>query len=272
MVLATGFTGTQDTPSIQAAAQEFAASGFTALTFDYRNFGESEGSPRQLLSIKRQHEDIHAAVRFARSQTNIDPEQIALWGTSLGGGHVIAVAADDPRIAAVVAQIPFNGFPEKVEGRSSTATLRLLGAMLKDSIRGWFGIQPYYIRAVGSTGELAVMATPQAKQTIETMQSNHWRNEVAPRVLFEMMRYKPSDRANQIKVPVLVCIAENDRETPPQLARQIAENAPYGEVKGYPVTHFEFYRPDMRANVLMDQVNFLRKHLVKEEPTLDRSS
>ena len=47
VVLAPGFTGTQDTPSIQATAQEFAASGFTALTFDYRNFGESNGSPRQ---------------------------------------------------------------------------------------------------------------------------------------------------------------------------------------------------------------------------------
>jgi hypothetical protein len=94
---------------------------------------------------------------------------------------VITVAADDPRIAAVAAQIPFNGFPRRVEGRSGLATLRLLGAMITDAVRGWLGLAPAYIRVVGPTGDLAVMATPEAQQTIDGMQSSHWRNEVAPR-------------------------------------------------------------------------------------------
>lgn len=42
VVLANGFTGTQDTPSIQTTAYEFAANGFTALTFDYRNFSRAK--------------------------------------------------------------------------------------------------------------------------------------------------------------------------------------------------------------------------------------
>lgn len=264
VVLATGFSGTQDTPSIQAAAHEFAINGFAALTFDYRNFGESEGTPRQLFSIKGQLDDIRAAIRFARSQTSIDSKNIALWGTSLGGGHVIAAAADDPNIAAVMAQIPFNGFPKKVEGRSTAATLRLLGAMLKDTIRGWLGLSPHYILAVGKEGELAVMATSEAQQTIDQMQSLQWQNKIAPRVLFEMMRYKPSDRAYNLKMPVLVCIAENDREGPPDLARQIAENAPHEEFKIYPVAHFDFYKPEVRALVIKDQINFLLKHITVE--------
>jgi dienelactone hydrolase len=264
VVLATGFTGTQDTPSLQAAAHEFAAAGFTALTFDYRNFGESDGKPRQLISVQGQLDDIRAAVQFARRQAGIDPERIALWGTSLGGGHVITVAADDPQIAAVVAQLPFNGFPKQVQGRSSTSTLRLLGAMINDSIRGKLGLRPRYIRAVGLTGDLAVMATPQAQATIESMQSKYWRNEVAPRILLEMMRYKPSDSAYKMKMPVLVCIAEKDRETPPALVRQIVENAPRGESINYPVAHFEFYRPDIRSIVLKDQINFLKKHMMPD--------
>jgi dienelactone hydrolase len=134
VIVGTGFGGTQDTPSIQAVARTFAEAGFAALTFDYRNFGESGGTPRQLIHIKEQLEDFHAAIRWARSQTQIDPGRIALWGTSLGGGHVIAVAADDSRIAAVIAQIPFNGFPKQVEGRSSAATLRLLAAMTFDAL------------------------------------------------------------------------------------------------------------------------------------------
>jgi alpha-beta hydrolase superfamily lysophospholipase len=264
VVLATGFTGTQDTPSIQAAASEFAMAGFVALTFDYRNFGESDGKPRQLISIQGQLDDIHTAVRFVRSQPGMDPERIALWGTSLGGGHVITVAADDPQIAAVVAQIPFNGFPKQVQGRSSRETLRLLGAMINDAIRGKLGLTPRYVHAVGSTGDLAVMATSQAQATIQAMHSNHWRNEVAPRILLEMMRYKPSDRAHQLKMPVLVSIAEKDRETPIELALQIVENAPHGESIGYPVAHFEFYQPEIRSIVLKDQINFLQKHMMPE--------
>jgi uncharacterized protein len=57
-------------------------------------------------------------------------DRVALGGNSLGGAHVISVAADDPRIAAVVTQIPFNGFPRRVEGRSTGAALRLFGAMV----------------------------------------------------------------------------------------------------------------------------------------------
>jgi len=262
VVLAHGFTGTQDTPSIQAAAREFAAAGFTALTFDYRNFGESDGEPRQLIRIQEQQEDIHASVRFARTQSGIDPDRIALWGTSLGGGHVIAVAAHDPQIAAVVAQIPFNGFPKVVEGRSTMATLRLLGVMFMDAVRGWLGLTPRTIPAVGASGELAVMASPQALQTIEAMQSSQWRNEVVPRVLFEMARFKPGDLGKQLEMPVMVSIAENDRETPPELARQIAENAPRGEYISYPDAHFEFYSPEMRARVIRDQITFLQKHLI----------
>ena len=43
VVMGTGFGGTQDTPSIVFSAQTFSASGFVALTFDYRHFGESGG-------------------------------------------------------------------------------------------------------------------------------------------------------------------------------------------------------------------------------------
>lgn len=261
VVLAHGFSGTQDTPSLMAVAGAFAAAGFFALTFDYRNFGESDGEPRHVIDIDQQLRDIRAAIAFARSRAEIDPERVALWGTSLGGGHVVAAAAEDPRLAAVIAQIPFNGFPDKVEGRSALATAKLLGAALWDAMRGRLGLTPYYVPAVGGQGELAVMATPQAQQTVAAMDSANWRNQVAPRALLQMMRYKPGDHAARVSMPLLVCIAAEDRETPPQLARELAQRAPYGEPREYPVSHFEFYREDVRAQVLRDQIAFLQRHL-----------
>ena len=76
---------------------------------DYRHFGNSEGRPRQVIDVTEQQDDYRAAVRFARDYDGIDSNRIAFWGTSLSGGHVLAVAAADPTIAAVVSQVPLNG-------------------------------------------------------------------------------------------------------------------------------------------------------------------
>lgn len=263
VVLGHGFSGTQD--RLFAAAERFAEVGLAALTFDYGSFGESGGEPRQVVDIERQLEDWRAAIRFARGLEGVDPERVALWGSSLGGGHVVAVAAADPRIAAVVAQIPFNGFPRRVKGRSTLDTLKLLWAMSVDAARGRLGLSPYYIPIVGAPGEVAVTATPQAQEHIATLSGKTggslWRNEVAPRALFGMMRYRPGEVAHRLAMPILVSLAEDDREGLEEATRQLAERAPRGELRRYPGTHFDIYRDPVRQQVLADQVGFLHTHL-----------
>jgi uncharacterized protein len=263
VVMGHGFSGTQD--RLFDNAERFAEAGLAALTFDYRSFGESGGEPRQLVSIQGQLEDWRAAIRCARGLEGVEPDRIALWGSSLGGGHVIVVAAEDPRIAAVVAQIPFNGFPRRVEGRSTLDTLKLIWAMSVDAVRGRLGLSPHYIPMVGKPGEVAVTATPRSQQHIAMLsgetRDSLWRNEVAPRGLFGMSRYRPGDEAHRLEMPVLVCVAERDNETPEELSRQIAERAPRGELHRFPGDHFDFYRDPVRQQVLTDQVDFLRTHL-----------
>ncbi|WP_280250255.1 alpha/beta hydrolase [Nocardia abscessus] len=264
VVLCPGFSGTQDTPALIAAAEAFAAAGYLAMTFDYRNFGVSEGEPRQLVDISGQIADIRAAITCALAQPDVDPERLVLWGTSLGGGHVVTVAAEDSRVAAVVAQVPFNGFPRKVEGRSAKDTLSVLLAMARDRLRGALGRRPYYIPAVGGAGELAVMASPQAQQTIAAMESDTWSNRVAPRALFDMMRYKPSDHAPELRVPLLISLAEHDAETAGPQTAELAASAPHSEVLSYPCSHFEIYRPDVREKVIADQTAFLDRTLARD--------
>lgn len=257
VVLCTGFGGTQDTPSIRAVAQTLAAHGHTALTFDYRHFGLSAGEPRQLIDINGQLTDIHAAVAFARDHVGVGPDRVVLWGTSLGGGHVVTAAADDPQIAAVIAQVPFNGFPRRVEGRSVVTTARVLAAMFYDRLRGALSLSPHYIPAVSGPNTVAVMASHDAQQVISKMDSPTWRNRVAPRALLDMMRYRPGRSAPRLAMPVLVCLGEFDRETPEDSAAQIATAAPHGTIRRYPVAHFDFYRPEVREQVLADQLEFL---------------
>src|ERR1035441_8186503 len=104
--MAHGWTGVRE-QRLDAYAERFAAAGLAALVFDYRHFGASGGEPRQLLDIGRQLADWRAAIAYVRGLEGIDPERIALWGSSFSGGHVIELAARDHRIAAVVAQMPF---------------------------------------------------------------------------------------------------------------------------------------------------------------------
>jgi fermentation-respiration switch protein FrsA (DUF1100 family) len=99
-----GFTRTRDQLTFYAEA--FAGAGLAVLTFDYRHFGESEGSPRQVVDIDKQIEDWRSAIAMARTLDRVDSKRIALWGSSLSGGHVINLAAEDPTLAAAVAQVP----------------------------------------------------------------------------------------------------------------------------------------------------------------------
>ncbi|TYB50404.1 alpha/beta hydrolase [Nonomuraea sp. PA05] len=264
VVLAHGFSGTMD--RLVPYAERFAAEGIGALVFDYRSFGESDGEPRQLPDLAGQREDLRAAVAFVRAHERVDPGRVLLWGNSLGGAHVVVVAAGDPGVAAVSAQIPFNGFPKRVEGRSAVRTAQLLAAIVWDAVRGRLGLSPYYIPMVGHPGELAVTATDEAEQHISTLTGGDaatlWRNSVAPRAMLDMMRYRPAEAAARLTCPLLVCAAEADRETPLEQTQELADRAPRGELRVYPGTHFSFYTdPDLREHVVADQIAFFRRVL-----------
>ena len=96
---------------IPAFADAFVAAGIAAMTFDYRNFGDSGGTPREEVDHCGQVEDFQNAVTFATILPEIDHARIGLWGTSLGGRNVLAVAALDQRVNCVLAQVP-GIFPE----------------------------------------------------------------------------------------------------------------------------------------------------------------
>jgi len=87
-------------------AQVFAQAGLAALVFDYRGFGASDGQPRQHVDPWAQIEDYKNAISFAEEHPELDAERIGIWGISYSGGHVLIVAATDPRVKCVVSNIP----------------------------------------------------------------------------------------------------------------------------------------------------------------------
>ncbi len=90
---------------VPSFAERFASAGFAALIFDYRHLGRSEGQPRQLVDVRKQRTDLRMAVALARRLEGIDPDRVALWGTSLGGSHVVELAAQDVRIRELLCNV-----------------------------------------------------------------------------------------------------------------------------------------------------------------------
>ena len=266
VILANGFSNTMDW-ILPAYAEQFVAAGFAVLIFDYRYFGESEGEPRQLISVRRQREDIHAAIRFVRSQPGIDPNRIALWGTSLGGGHVIAVAAEDPQIAAVIVQVPGLDMVS-AEARATikipgSVVLKLMLAAVRDAVQGWLGLPPYYAKVYGAPDETAVFSAPELKPRFETLEqrSKSWRNAFTPRFYLGLPRYQPG-LMEKVTMPLLVCVADREVYSNPEFQVKLAGLAPRGELIRYPGDHFDFYHA-IFEQVIRDEIEFLQRHLMQ---------
>jgi dienelactone hydrolase len=266
VVMAHGFSGTMD--RLFRYAERFAQAGIAVLAFDYRNFGASGGQPRQLIDLEGQQADWRAAIGFARHHQAIDARRIALWGSSLGGAHAITIAAADPTLAAVVVQIPWLG-----DGRSAgrklrhalrLTSLKLTVAAVRDAIRARQGQPPLLVPVLGEPGTTAMFTDPEARKALAAKgtQGTLWRNEFAPRIVLRLGRYAPAKVIDRLAMPLLVCLADRDQDIPVDWAQAVVARAPKGQVRRYPGSHFELYHGALYEQVVADQLQFLRAHLL----------
>jgi uncharacterized protein len=249
---------------LDAYAERFSAAGYACLVFDYRNFGDSEGRPRQLLDIGMQLADWAAAVAHARTLPGIDHDRIGLWGTSFAGGHVIATAARLPGIAAAVVQCPFtDGIASARTITNPLITARITARAVCDVVAARMGRPPVMVATAGKPGEVALMNTPDAYQGYLRLvpEDAEFPNEVAARIGLKIISYRPGRYTSKITCPILFCVCENDSVAPAVPTLRYAARAPRGEVRMYPEGHFAIYVDEAFERVITDQLAFLDKHL-----------
>ena len=262
LVMAHGL-GAVRTMRLDAYAERFCAAGYACLVFDYRNFGDSEGAPRQLIDIRMQLQDWTVAVAYARTLAGIDPNRIGLWGTSFSGGHVIATAARLPGIATVVAQCPFTDSVASLGTLSPLISARITALAARDLVAARLGGTPVMVPTVGRPGEVALMNAPDAYPGFVKLvpDGTRLRNEVAARIGVKILPYRPGRLAAKVPCPILFCVCESDSVAPSEPTRRYAATAPRGEVKLYPEGHFDIYVGDAFERVIADQLDFLEKNL-----------
>jgi dipeptidyl aminopeptidase/acylaminoacyl peptidase len=105
IVMAHGFSAVKEM-YLDRFAEVFAAGGLGALVFDNRNFGASDGEPRQHIDPWQQIRDYRDAITFAEMLPEVDRNRIGVWGSSYSGGHVLVIGAIDRRVRCVVSQVP----------------------------------------------------------------------------------------------------------------------------------------------------------------------
>lgn len=84
------------------------AQDYNVFVFDYRGYGESEGSPeaRGLLA------DSRSAIAYVRTRPDVDPARLLVFGQSLGGANAIAAVGSGERegVRAVAIESTFYSY------------------------------------------------------------------------------------------------------------------------------------------------------------------
>lgn len=140
-------------------AQKLAKQGFITLAFDFRNFGESEGSPRFYENPVSKVADIGSAVNYLQSLAEVDNDKIGAMGICAGSMYTLMAAAEDSRIKSVVTAASwlhdaeavklFYGGEEGVQSKVNAAK----AAKAKYQQTG----EVEYIPAISTTDESAAM-------------------------------------------------------------------------------------------------------------------
>jgi uncharacterized protein len=90
--------------------------GYVVLRFDMRGCGESEGEFGRVICLE-QVEDTRNALGFLAQHPAVDPERIALIGSSFGGAVAVYAGGVDQRVAAVISNGGWGDGERKFRGQ-----------------------------------------------------------------------------------------------------------------------------------------------------------
>lgn len=268
VVMAAGL-GVTVGPGTDRFAARFHREGFTVLAFEHRRFGRSGGTPRQVARLADQRDDWRAALAAAAALPDVDPVRLGAWGFSLGGGHVVRVAAEHPTLAAAVAQTPALDGPAAARSASRhqrpAALVRTMARVVADTLGNALGRPPRLLPLAGRPGTIALLTTPDAVGGAAALDPDgrydDWCQQVAARTVLTASAYRPVRAARRVRCPLLVVVADDDETALAGPGVRAASDAPLGELVRVPGGH---YAPFLAAHeaVVAAEVAFLRRCLV----------
>ncbi|HYB37386.1 MAG TPA: alpha/beta fold hydrolase [Mycobacterium sp.] len=250
VVMAHGFGLTRH-DKLTLYAEALVQAGAAVLVYDHRYLGDSENEPRQRVRMSEHLDDRLAAIAFARTLDGIDPDRIVVWGFSLSAGSAIEAAAADARVAGAILLGPF------ADGRWRLTR----DMMMQPRNSAWVvgrAIRDAMIPASAEPGGHGALTRPGELDGYLSIGAPGSRNEVRAGVAFPLLFYRPVVHARKLKCPLLIQAGERDITVSARAVDQLAQRAPRAVLKRYDVDHWQLFYGDHSAQIIADQVAWLR--------------
>ena len=204
------------------------AEGWFVFGYDYVGFGKSDGKRNRHRPLE-QAQNTNDALTYMQTVPGIDPERLAIYGTSFGCANGIWVTAHDERVKCLVTSVGVtDGYEWMRSIRRPWEWLAFKDRVLKEAQK----------RVVSGEGTLVpngeiMLRDPESQrqrdmhaQAGHTFQSEERDIESAEAV----MRYRPDWVVDKISPrPVLMIYAEHDNLVPP--VQQLSAYEKCGEPK-----------------------------------------
>jgi alpha/beta superfamily hydrolase len=131
-----GFGGNCQSQNVLQPARVLGEFGYVTLRFDMRGCGQSEGEFGRVICLE-QVEDLQNALTFLAQHRSVDPDRIAVIGSSFGGAVAVYAGGVDQRIAAVVSNGGWGHGERKFRGQHPTPQAWARFTRMLEEGRAW---------------------------------------------------------------------------------------------------------------------------------------
>jgi dienelactone hydrolase len=237
---------------------QFAELGFIVLAFDYKSWGKSDGPivpsialppadeaanininvthVRKIVEPFSMLSDVRAALHYLGGEPQVIPNNLGIWGTSLGGGFAVIMASNDDRVNALVSQMGPVNYPHNLKQMPAAMARKMETATAR-------GILPPF-------------PSPAMAKSSALKGYPNWA---------AMKRFNPLSYADQIQVPTLIIDAENetlfDRSQNGLLLHKKIKGRLETKYIAYPGGHYDLYKGDNQKASRQEAADWFVKHL-----------
>ncbi len=254
VVMSHGFSAVKEM-YLDKYAEAFAAVSIGSIVYDNRNFGASEGLPRQEIDPWKQVSDYRDAITFAETLNEVRNDAIGIFGSSYSGGHVLTVGAIDSRVKAVVSQVPLASGHRNARRILRADKISAFQDMFNEDRRARArGEAPMMVPVVDENPDApSALPTPDSYQWFtkgHQERAPSWKNEVTLRSVEMFTEYEPIAYMPFISpTPLLMIVALGDHLTIAGLALEAYEKALHPKkLVTLPGGHFDAYIDDFHAS------------------------
>jgi hypothetical protein len=233
------------------ACRQFEQWGYVALRFDYRGCGESGGERGRVIPLE-EVADARNAVSYMAARAEVDPQRIALCGSSLGAGVAVQAAGLDQRVAAVILENGVGNGERIIRGMHTPESWAKLLQTMDDAQR--------HRERTGQSlmvHRFDIFEMPKELQV--NLASNNSLMQFTAETAVGFFMFRPEDVIDRISPrPILILHSAIDRVTNFEEAFSMVRKArpPVELHLMHGTNHFMFVNPDPRvAFILNDWLN-----------------